>query len=307
MHLVLETLMTIGLCLYYVLEAIVLFLVPSRFRRKDIHGQRVLITGAGSGLGRLMAHKFAQLGCTVVVVDVNQAGNEETATAVRKHGTLVHAYTCDLSRRDDVYRVAELVKADVGDIDILVNNAGIVSGHKILACPDALMQKTMDVNVNAHFWTVKSFLPAMISRNRGHIVTIASAAGLSGVNGLVDYCASKYAAVGFDEALRMELSVLGKDGVHTTVVCPYYINTGMFDGASTRFPALLPILDPEYVVDKIMDAVLTNQPVLCVPKLVYIIIALKNIFPAKAATLLADFLGLSHGMDEFRGRGKKEE
>jgi len=81
---------------------------------------------------------------------------------------------------------------------------------------------------------VKSFLPAMLQRNSGHIVTIASAAGFVGTNGLVDYCASKFAAVGFDESLRMELAALGKTGVHTTVVCPYYINTGMFEGIKTR-------------------------------------------------------------------------
>jgi len=74
----------------------------------------------------------------------------------------------------------------------------------------------------------------MLARNHGHIVTIASAAGLFGVNGLVDYCASKYAAVGFDESLRAELWVQQKSGVHTTVVCPFYINTGMFDGVTTR-------------------------------------------------------------------------
>jgi all-trans-retinol dehydrogenase (NAD+) len=82
--------------------------------------------------------------------------------------------------------------------------------------------------------TVKSFLPAMLSRNHGHIVTIASAAGLFGTNGLVDYCASKFAAVGFDETLRAELWAQRKTGVHTTVVCPFYINTGMFEGAKTR-------------------------------------------------------------------------
>lgn len=74
----------------------------------------------------------------------------------------------------------------------------------------------------------------MLKKNHGHVVTIASSAGLIGVNGLADYCASKFAAVGFDESLRFELEVMGKDGVHTTVVCPYYINTGMFEGVKTR-------------------------------------------------------------------------
>jgi all-trans-retinol dehydrogenase (NAD+) len=75
----------------------------------------------------------------------------------------------------------------------------------------------------------------MLAKNRGHVVTIASAAGLFGVNGLVDYCASKFAAVGFDESVRAELFVLKKTGVHTTVVCPYYIDTGMFEGVKTRY------------------------------------------------------------------------
>jgi all-trans-retinol dehydrogenase (NAD+) len=82
--------------------------------------------------------------------------------------------------------------------------------------------------------TVKSFLPDMMSRNHGHIVNIASSAGLVGVTGLADYCASKFAAVGFDESLRFELEAQGKDGIYTTVVCPFFINTGMFEGAKTR-------------------------------------------------------------------------
>jgi all-trans-retinol dehydrogenase (NAD+) len=89
-------------------------------------------------------------------------------------------------------------------------------------------------NVVSLLQTVKAFLPYMLGKNSGHIVSIASSAGLFGVTGLADYCASKFAAVGFDESLRMELSALGKDGVHTTVVCPYFINTGMFDGVTSK-------------------------------------------------------------------------
>ena len=74
----------------------------------------------------------------------------------------------------------------------------------------------------------------MLKKNQGHIVTIASCAGLFGVPGLADYCSSKFAAVGFDETLRLEMVALKKTGVRTTVVCPYYINTGMFKGVSVR-------------------------------------------------------------------------
>lgn len=306
MHLILETLVCVVLFLYYCLEAIVLLFVPSSFRRKNVQGQTVLITGAGSGLGRLMSIQFAKLGCTLVLLDVNERGNEETASQVREFGATVHAFTCDLSKREDIYRVAEQAKSDVGDVDILINNAGIVTGKKFLECPDSLIIKTMDVNINAHFWTVKSFLPAMLRRNKGHIVTVSSAAGHFGANSLADYCASKFAAYGFDESIRVEISALKKTGVHTTVVCPYYINTGMFEGAKTRFPTLLPFLEPDYVVDKIVDAVLTNQAVLCIPRFVYTMSFLKGIIPTKALLLTAQFLGFSASMDDFRGRAKKE-
>ena len=80
----------------------------------------------------------------------------------------------------------------------------------------------------------KAFLPAMLERNQGHIVTVSSIAGLFGNTGLVDYCASKFAAVGFNEALSLELTKLGKDGVKTTIVCPYLMNTGMFEGVKVK-------------------------------------------------------------------------
>lgn len=83
--------------------------------------------------------------------------------------------------------------------------------------------------------TTKAFLPSMLENNHGHVVTIASSAGLFGVCGLCDYCASKFGAVGFDESLMMELRAMKKTGVHTTVVCPFFINTGMFDGVKTRY------------------------------------------------------------------------
>merc|ERR1711994_485700 len=87
------------------------------------------------------------------------------------------------------------------------------------------------MGILAHFWTLKAFLPAMISRKDGHIVNVASLAGHSGTNKLVDYCSSKFAAVGLDESLRVELFVQGhSEYIKTTVVCPYYISTGMFAG-----------------------------------------------------------------------------
>jgi len=306
MNFVLELIVFNILFIYFILESMVLFFIPARFRSKNIKGQTVLITGAGSGIGRLMAHRFAKLGCKLVLWDINTEANEQTAAEVREFNTDAYAYTCDLSSSDAVYRTANRVKDDVGDVDILVNNAGIVTGKTVLQCSDAMMKKTMEVNAMAHFWTTKAFLPAMMAKNRGHIVSIASAAGLFGANSLADYCASKFAAYGFIESVGIELAVQKKTGVHTTVVCPYIIDTGMFDGAKSKLPSLVPQLRPEYVADKIVDAVLTNQVMLCLPRIIYIFNVMKTLLPAKAGFIANDFFGSNSMMNEFQGRQKRD-
>ncbi|XP_064597420.1 epidermal retinol dehydrogenase 2-like [Liolophura sinensis] len=292
------------LTVFYIIEGVILALIPKSLRqRKSVNNEIVLVTGAGSGIGRLLSIKFARLGCRLVLWDINESGNQETADEVKKYGARVYAYTVDLSKRDEVYKTAEQVKKDVGDVDILVNNAGIVTGKKYLQCPDNLIIKTMEVNAMAHFWTVKAFLPKMLEKNHGHIVSIASAAGLVGVTGLADYCASKFAAVGFDESLRYELDAMKKNGIHTTVVCPYYINTGMFTGVKCK---LIPLLEPEYVVTTIMDGILMNQSTVYIPRTNYLFILLKHMLPTKASMLVADVLGMNSAMDEFVGREKVE-
>lgn len=111
----------------------------------------------------------------------------------------------------------------------------MVSGRALLDTPDEMIERSFSVNTLAHFWTVKAFLPTMLEKDHGHIICIASMAGYVGIPKLIDYCSSKFAAVGFDEALRLELEMLGADGVHTTVICPYFIQaTGMFDDVNSR-------------------------------------------------------------------------
>jgi all-trans-retinol dehydrogenase (NAD+) len=137
---------------------------------------------------------LAKLGCIVVVWDMNMTGAEETAASIRKMGGTAYAYKVDVTNREMVYDIANRVATEVGQVTMLFNNAGIVSGKKIFdpENSDAYMEKTVQVNTISHFWTVKAFLPAMIAKNHGHLITIASSAGLVGVNGLADYCASKF-------------------------------------------------------------------------------------------------------------------
>ncbi|XP_029447175.1 epidermal retinol dehydrogenase 2 [Rhinatrema bivittatum] len=305
MNFFLETLKVLVLSIYYILESILLWFIP--IRKKNVAGEIVLITGAGSGIGRLLALEFAQRGATLVLWDINHEGNKETSRLVKELGTSrVHDYTCDCSKRQEIYKVADQVKREVGDVSILINNAGVVTGKKFIDSPDSLVEKTIEVNCMAHFWTCKAFLPAMMASNHGHLVSIASSAGLIGVNGLADYCASKFAAVGFAESVGLEMLALGKNGIKTTIVCPYFINTGMFDGCITKWPNVLPILEVDYAVRKIMDAILKEQVYLVMPRSLYFVFGLKNIMSVKLGFLLGDYFGAFHFMDHFKGRVKKD-
>uniref|UniRef100_A0A4W6G091 Short-chain dehydrogenase/reductase 3 n=1 Tax=Lates calcarifer TaxID=8187 RepID=A0A4W6G091_LATCA len=281
---------------YSILTAIVqTFLRP---RLKCIDGELCLITGAGGALGRLFALEFAKEGARLVLWDCDAAANEQTAKLARETGAEVHAYTVDLSKRQSIYETAGRVRAEVGDISILVNNAGVVAGRRLLDCPDELLERTLLVNCHALFWMTKAFLPQMKAKNHGHIVTIASAHNANSlINSfkfghsdvicfnLQDYCASKFGAVGFHESLTHELLAEDLDGIKTTLVCPYIVDTGMFAGCEIRkeLKNLIPPLQPLYTVQQSMKAILAEQQMICIPRLMYIP------FLTRAGKLMWDF------------------
>ncbi|MFH4975714.1 hypothetical protein AB6A40_002423 [Gnathostoma spinigerum] len=270
--------------------------------RKNVQGETVLITGSGSGLGRLMAIEFAKLGANLVLWDINEPANEETKKMVEKHGAKATSYTVDLSKREQIYATAERVKGEAGNVSILINNAGVVTGKSLMDSSDEKILLTMAINANAVVFTTKAFLPHMLEVNSGHIVTISSIAGKVGIAGLVDYCMSKHASVGFTSALTEELIHLKKSGIRTTTVCPYVINTGMFDGFKNSCPWLIPILSPSYVVENIMEAVLTEMEIIYIPKLCYFLIFLLNFLPTSCTHIICEYLQANDAMDTFVGR-----
>ena len=213
--------------------------------------------------------------------------------------------SCDLTRRDEVSAVAEQTLAESGPIDILINNAGVVSGKQLLDLSDEEIERTFQVNALALFWTVRAFLPSMLEADRGHIVTIASAAGFAGTARLTDYCSSKFAAVGFDESLRLELKQMNSR-VLTTVICPYFVNTEMFDGVRTRFSWLLPILAPRRVVSRIVSAIRKNRRRLVMPWFIHAVWP-SRLLPVRWFDGLMAFFGISESMHEFRGRNPEKK
>jgi all-trans-retinol dehydrogenase (NAD+) len=260
----------------------------------------VLITGAAGGLGRLLALGAGARGARLTLLDRDGPGLAGVTAELGRMGVDAAGWTVDLRDRPAFQAAAIRVLATRGPVDILINNAGVVTGKPLLEGSDEDIERTFQVNTLALFWSVRAFLPAMIRRGRGHVVTIASAAGLGGTSRLTDYCASKFAAVGFDESLRLELRRLGHP-IRTTVVCPWYIDTGMFRGVRTRFPRLLPILRPEYVARRILDAVQAGRRRLILPRFVLAVLVAR-ILPPWLFDRLMRFFGVDRTMDEFAGR-----
>lgn len=265
----------------------------------SLQAKTVLITGAASGIGRAMATAIAARGARILAWDLDRPGLESLADRLPGSG-----HRWDVVDVSDSLAVREAARR-AGPVDVLVNNAGVASGRRLLDLSEEQIERTMRVNVLALFWTTRQFLPGMVERGRGHVVTVASAAGLVGVSGLVDYSASKFAAVGFDDALRSELRRTAP-GVKTTIVCPYYIDTGMFEGVRTRFPLLLPILQEADVAARIVRAIEKDQRRLVMPLLVRFV-PLLRMLPVAVFDSLASLLGLDRGMDAFRGRQGEEE
>ncbi|XP_055968482.1 short-chain dehydrogenase/reductase family 16C member 6-like [Sorex fumeus] len=287
--------------LYYGLDSLVHTVIPRS--KKDVTGEIVLITGAGSGLGRSMAIKFARLGAILVLWDINEEGNMETCRMIKAAGaSKVFVYKCDCSNRQEVYQVADQVKKDVGDVTILINNAGVVTGKYFLDIPDHMVEKSFAVNALSHFWTYKAFLPAMIKANHGHLVCISSAAGKMGTSALSDYSASKFAAFGFAESIFLELTIILKKNIKTTIVCPYFIQTGMFAGCKSKYPLLLPLLEQEDVAQKVVNGILEEKVYIIMPKFLSFALLLKQIISPKMIIALCEYLGLDVCMTSFTGR-----
>jgi len=269
---------------------------------KDLRNKNVLITGGALGMGRSLAGLFLKEEARVAIVDIRKDILEKTKeelSSATNEGNVV-AYKCDISDRKAVYALADKVEKEFGVIDILVNNAGVVKSNPFLDKPDEVIEKTVAVNLLAHFWTMKAFLPGMISKKEGHIVNMASAGGLLGVPYITDYCATKFGVIGLTESLRQEMRLKGYKDIKFTYVCPNTVGTGMFEGAkAVKFTKLL---GPEEVSTKIIDGVKKGKSMVGVPFSVYAVPIVKGILPIPVMDLFCRIMGIATSSETMTGR-----
>jgi len=274
---------------------------------KDISEDIILITGGGRGIGRLLAVEFAKHRPKQIVLwGRSEEPLKATSKAVQCHNVACTYMVCDVSDKKQVYEKAASIRSQLGVVTILVNNAGVVFGDDVLDSKDDDIVETLNVNALSHFWTVRAFLGDMKNRGRGHIVCMASLLSFLPLPGAADYCASKAAVASFAENLRLEVRRDGRSDIRVTSVHPYLINTDMFAGLGNRLEWLLPALDKDYVAERTVKAVLTNQDLLVMPRIFYFFILLKWILPTESHLLACQFLGQDTAMETHHRRIKNK-
>ncbi|MGH9139298.1 MAG: SDR family NAD(P)-dependent oxidoreductase [Acidimicrobiales bacterium] len=196
----------------------------------DLNEALVLVTGAGSGIGRATSLAFAKRGSRVLAVDILPESAEETAKLCAATGTLAQAYECDVADAEAVQALADKVHADHGPLDVLVNNAGVGMTGRFLDTPLDEWRWIRSINLDGVWHGCASFAPPMVERGRGHIVNVSSGLAFTPRATEPAYCTTKAAVLMLSQCQRADWAA---KGVGVTAVCPGVINTPIID--STRF------------------------------------------------------------------------
>jgi len=270
---------------------------------RTLNGKVVLVTGAASGIGRCLAHRFAAAGARVAIADLDVAGARRVAADIVSTGGEACAFELDVTSAASASALRERLLDQMGPLDVLVNNAGIVHGGAFLDVPLERHLATFRVNVEGLVIVTHALLPDLLARPEAHVVTIASASSFVGLPFGSTYGSSKWAALGFAESLRLELHQLGHAHVGLTAVCPSYVGTGMFGGV--RPPRLTRILTPERVANLTVNAVLANKAFVLTPWLVKLTPFLQGVLPRPLFEAVAAAFGVNTSMASWRGREKR--
>jgi len=190
----------------------------------QLSNQIAVVTGAGRGIGRAIALKFAAEGADVACVSRTAENSEKVANEVRALGRKAWAHAVDVSDAASVSEAAEKILAECGKVDILVNNAGVTRDGLLMRMPDADWDTVLNTNLKGAFLVTKAFSRAMLKARSGRIINIASVIGLMGNAGQCNYAASKAGLIGFTMSAAREF---GSRGITVNAIAPGFIETDM--------------------------------------------------------------------------------
>jgi NAD(P)-dependent dehydrogenase (short-subunit alcohol dehydrogenase family) len=191
---------------------------------------RVVVTGGGGGLGRAFCLELARRGGHMVVADIDAAGAAETVALVERAGGKAVATSCDVARLDQVERLAALADEKLGGCDVVINNAGVAVGGAVGAVPIADWEWIMGINLWGVIYGCHVFAPRFKQQGRGHVINVASAAGLLSAGEMGPYNVTKAGVVALSETLASELRT---HGVGVTVLCPTFFRTNISKSSRT--------------------------------------------------------------------------
>jgi len=186
--------------------------------------RRVLITGAGSGLGRALAQRYAASGAVVACVDLDLQRAEETVAQLVGKGHI--ALQADVGSDASMAELQRDVDARWGGVDVLINNAGIASGGPLVGSTMQEWREVLEINLLGVVRGCQAFLPGMLARGHGQVINTASFAGLAGAPNIMSYGVSKAGVVTLSEQLRAEVAA---QGVRVSVICPAFFRTNLLE------------------------------------------------------------------------------
>jgi 3-oxoacyl-[acyl-carrier protein] reductase len=203
---------------------------------KQLENQIAVVTGAGRGIGRAIALKFASEGADVVCVSRTAENSEKVAGEVRALGRKAWAFAVDVSDAASVNAAAEKILTDCGKVDILVNNAGVTRDGLLMRMSDADWDTVLNTNLKGAFLVTKAFTRSFVKQRSGRIINVASIIGLIGNAGQANYAASKAGLIGFTQSAAKEL---GSRGITVNALAPGFIETDMTAALSAELKAEL--------------------------------------------------------------------
>lgn len=217
---------------------------------KRFVGQVAVITGAGSGIGKACALRFAQEGANVLCLDVNDANNEATAEECRRHGVETLFMHCDVTREEDIERAVQAAMERWGHIDVLVAAAGIYRGAPLPEVSLKQWQLVIDVNLTGVFLSNRAVVPIMMKQRSGSIINISSMAGKTSWPASAEYSASKSGVIGLTRSVAMELAPYGATA---NAICPGNTRTEMVEYVAATIAAREGISPEEWLSQRAKD------------------------------------------------------
>jgi short-subunit dehydrogenase len=256
---------------------------------RTIHGKKVLITGAASGIGKALALGLARQGADLYLLDVDEPKLASVVTEAKRWGRVVVGIRCDLACPDQIAAAVRAIRADWGYIDILVNNAGVAYYGPTERMTVEQWNSLLAINLLAPIQLTREWLPILLTRPEAHVLNVCSIAGLVASGKLVAYHTSKYGLVGFSEALRAEYAARG---LGVTALCPGFVRTNIFQAAINGRPSK-PIgtpprwlcMAPEKVAARALHAIRRNEGLVVISPMAHLLWFLKRLSPRLVARL----------------------